>query len=626
MRVVAHAQAPSLDGLKQSILSGAPQFYRLQLRDWLFGKPSVLDFENLYRFLGTNEVSQKLRAELPSEKWALVGGYTTRPVALALKASLLCQGAWADIFESNYGAFDSELLFRHSDIYKFRPDFVLLANGYHNLQTLPTTGADRESVSELVQKTAEYFDRRWEAIKSFSHAKILQHSLCRPPQSSIGRLAEKYEWSEHRFLRRINDYFWQRDGLDISVVDLASLQDRVGTNIFWSPRWYYHGKLPFDPACTGDYATLLNAHLAALKGQSKKCLALDLDGTLWGGVVGDDGVDGVIFGAGNALGEEHLHFCHYLKQLSNAGVILSVVTKNDPIVARSMFNKHEEMPIRLDRFAAFKSGWGTKSESLKALAREINIGLDAIVFIDDNPVECEEVSKAIPELLVLRLVPEAGGILESIDALRLFDRLGLSEEDILRANSYRALQAAQEINNSSVDMTGFLKSLDMKASFRVARERELARVSELFRKTNQFKTSPKIFDQEVLLGMGRDYRCFVSTLEDKFGNHGLVSAALVRIGQEAEIINWVMSCRVFNRELEQFMFHYLCQELAALGTARLVAELTKTEKNSYVHRLFESLGFHEAYAERDVKRFEKALNAGAETYTGPIIRRIESND
>ena len=599
MKVKVHSAVLSLQDVQKIIREGQPGDYVPVVRNWLLLRPKFSEFEGMSRFLESPDIAGKIGAEIPSERWAVIGGYTPRPVAAALRTALLAHGIHAIVHEADYSAFDIELLSDDGATLAFKPEQVLICTGHHHISDVPQPGVSDESAAQSVQAALDYLQARWQRIQQKTGAVVHQHTFCLPTLSAVGRLDDRYSWGQRRFFRRLNEILWERDGRDIRVVDVAALQQRIGAQNWWSSRWYHVGKLPFNPDHLSDYAVFLYAHIAASRGVSRKCLVVDLDDTLWGGVVGDDGVEGIVIGNGSASGEEFLETCNYVKSLGRAGTILGVVSKNEKAVAELPFRERSDMPLELSDFAAFKANWQPKSESLRELVRELNIGMDAVVYVDDNPAECEEVARACPQAIVLQVVQGSEGVAQSIENLHLFDRQSFTAEDASRSASYASMQLLRNEAARETDLPSFLTSLEMRADFQAVTEQQISRTAQLFAKTNQFNLTQIKFTEPDLLAMtGRDGQdCLVATLDDKFARHGLISALVVRKqGDAAEIVNWVMSCRVFNRTLEEFILLRLRERLLANGYRSIIVNLIQTDKNRHVHKLFERLGFKEVAA------------------------------
>lgn len=612
MKVKIHSAVHSLQDVQKAIRERRPGEYVPVVRNWLLARPKFSEFEGMSRFLENPGIAEKIRSEIPSERWAVVGGYIPRPVAAALRTALLAHGIHANVHEADYAAFDIELLSDESATLAFRPGQVLICTGHHHIADVPLIGASTENVALSMQAALDYLRTRWQRIQQKTGAVLHQHTFCPPTLSAVGRLDDRYPWGQQRFFRNLNEALWEEDGREIRVVDVASLQQRIGSDDWWSNRWYHIGKLPFNPEHLGDYGVFLYAHIAATRGTSRKCLIVDLDDTLWGGVVGDDGVEGIVIGNGSATGEEFLETCNYVKNLGRAGTILGVVSKNDKAIAELPFREHREIPLELSDFAAFKASWQPKSDNLQELVKELNIGMDAVVYLDDNPAECEEVARACPEAIVLQVVQGADGIARSLENLHLFDRQSFTAEDASRSASYASMQMLRNEAGRESNLSSFLSSLDMSSGFQAVTAQQISRTAQLFAKTNQFNlTQIKFTEPELLEMTGQNAAtCFVATLDDKFAKHGLISALVIQRQHDsvAQIVNWVMSCRVFNRTLEEFILLRLRERLLAEGYRSIAANLVETGKNRHVHTLFQRLGFEDSGANGDGVSYQCELS------------------
>lgn len=614
MRVKPFGPDLGVKAVQSAISTSGPRHYVPLARNWLLAGPKFSEFEVLSRFIERPEVSHKLANELPVERWAVVGGYTPRPVATTLRAALLAHGTFGTVFEADYAAFDAELLSDDSATLSFNPEHVLICVGHHHLFLRADIGASSQRVNDAHLEAMRYLETRWNRLKSKTGATIHQHAMCTPSHSEVARFDHKYAWGRSRFIHGLNDALWERDGKEIFVIGVDDIQQRIGSDSWWSPRWHHVGKLPFDPDRQSNYGILLHSHIAATRGTSRKCLVVDLDNTVWGGVVGDDGVEGLVFGNGSALGEEFLEGCEYMRDLGRTGVILGVVSKNDPGIAETAFRKIQDMPLKLEDFASFRANWQPKSENLWRTVQALNISMDAVVFIDDNAAECEEVARACPEAIVLHLCDGPDGLAKSLSRLRLFERIHFTEEDGHRAASYAAIAQMQRSAEAESDLPGFLAGLTMRSALLPVSQDQIARTAQLFAKTNQFNLTQVKYSEQELEGMLErgEARCFVSSLSDKFAKHGLVSAIVVRKpdGQTAEIANWVMSCRVFNRTLEQFMLSRLCTTLESEGVSELSALLIETEKNHYARNQFDRIGFENSFIDGRRREYRLKLASG----------------
>jgi FkbH-like protein len=336
----------------------------------------------------------------------------------------------------------------------------------------------------------------------------------------------------------------------------------------------------------------------AARGLSRKCLVLDLDNTLWGGVIGDDGLEGIRLGQGSAEGEAYAAFQHYVKRLSERGIVLAVSSKNDPAIAAEAFERHPEMVLRRSDIAVFEANWGNKPAALQRIAHKLKFSLDALVFFDDNPAERDLVRRSLPEVAV----PEAPDAPESFAQCLAdsgwFEAVTFTGEDALRSSSYLADTHRREAEEAAGDMEAFLESLAMQLDIAPVDALSLARATQLVNKTNQFNLTTRRTTQAEMAELATDPQAIVLTarLRDRFGDSGLISLAVGRLAQSPEgpvldIETWVMSCRVLGRRVEYAMRDALVDAARRMGARRLLGHYRPTARNAMVADLLAQLGF-----------------------------------
>ena len=329
-------------------------------------------------------------------------------------------------------------------------------------------------------------------------------------------------------------------------------------------------------------------------GRRRKCLVLDLDNTLWQGIIGEDGIEGVKLG-GDYPGSVYLEFQKRILDLRNQGVMLAVNSKNNAVDAEAMIESHPEMLLKLEHFVARQINWLDKVENLKSIADDLNIGLDALVFVDDNPAECERVMSALPDVTVFQVPSDLATLPHQFSELcKLFDGVTISEEDNQRNEMYQQNQHRQAQQHAAASVKEFLASLEMTAEVDCLNEGNLARVVQLLQKTNQFNVTTRRHNQQFVAGLiGHDeWLSYVVRLKDKFGDNGIVFVALVRVSaSQANIDTLLMSCRVIGRTLEHAVIPLIADDLLAQGIEVVNAEYIPTAKNKLVENLFGELGF-----------------------------------
>jgi FkbH-like protein len=380
----------------------------------------------------------------------------------------------------------------------------------------------------------------------------------------------------------------------VHLNDVAALVERRGLDRYFDIRLWHEAKQPVAPDAIPELARNTAAIVGAILGRSRKCLVVDLDNTLWGGVVGDLGVDGIVLGEGSGVGEAFKAFQIHLKAMKDRGVLLAVSSKNDERLALKPFAEHPEMVLKRDDFVAFRANWDPKSDNLREIARELNIGLDALVFADDNPAEREEVRQALPQVVVPELSADPADYPMIIDATRCFEVSSVTEEDRRRSGMYRLQSQRGELLNTTRNLAEFLASLDMRAVIRPFEPVSFARITQLVNKTNQFNLTTRRLTGAQVEALASDPACLTRTvrLEDRFGDHGLVSVLFGRIEAATLTLDgWLMSCRVLNRGVEQLVLNDVVSAARQLAVTQVVGSYIPTDRNGLVKHLYRDLGF-----------------------------------
>jgi len=378
-------------------------------------------------------------------------------------------------------------------------------------------------------------------------------------------------------------------------LDVNRIAMSVGLSNWHDPRLLHHAKFDFATKYLPEYASWFGAALRGVLGLVPKALVLDLDNTLWGGVIGDDGIDGIRLGPDSAEGEAFQSFCRYVGELAQRGVIIGVCSKNELTNATEVFEKHPHMPLRMVDFSAVRCNWDDKATNLRDIARELNIDPSALVFVDDNPAECERVRQELPSVRVVHMDGDPASFVHRLDSLNLFHTQRFSKEDLGRTNSYRARALSDSLKSQASDLGSYLQSLEMRASAVRATGVHLARLAQMEMKTNQFNLSTRRLGHEQLEKMTNSpsHVVLAVSLVDRFADHGLVAyVAAELLGAEMVVTDWVMSCRVFSRTLEQFTFVNLIRIAKKLGVDTISMKHVLTSKNGLMVEAIKALGLH----------------------------------
>ncbi len=385
-----------------------------------------------------------------------------------------------------------------------------------------------------------------------------------------------------------------------SFVDANAIAAEVGQQYWSAAEWHTAKQYP-SSAALPRLADVVCAHCAAAIGLTAKVLAVDLDNTLWGGVIGEDLLEGIRVGPSSAEGEGYRELQQYLKELQQRGVLLAVCSKNNPADAELPFRRHDDMLLKLDDFAAFQANWDDKPTNLQRIAEKLSLGLDSFVFLDDNPLERALMRSRLPQVAV----PECGQTSwEMLAALRrglCFEAVTLTDEDRLRHTAYVSNVARAAAEQSAPSLESFLSGLEMTARHGAVDAQTLPRVAQLINKTNQFNLTTRRYteDQVAAMASSPDWWCRWFRLADRFGDHGLIGVLLARKGpSEWRVNTWLMSCRVLGRQMEDFMCACLLSAAQQGGTNSVIGEYIPSEKNAVVSGLYSRLGFEASSADR----------------------------
>ena len=403
----------------------------------------------------------------------------------------------------------------------------------------------------------------------------------------------------------------EAEGIYLLTVDQWVAMD--GLAAWYQPALWYRAKQEIHPRAANLFGDQAGRLLGALRGRSSKCLVLDLDNTLWGGVIGDDGLQGIVLGQGSTVGEAHLALQRYARQLSRRGVILAVCSKNDMDNAIAPFEQHAEMILRRDDIACFVANWQDKAANLRHIAQTLNIGLEALVFVDDNPAERALIRRELPMVAVPELPDDPAGYVQTLAAAGYFEAVHVTADDEARARQYRDNAEREQMRHSATDMQSFLAGLQMKLTWSPFDAVGLKRIVQLANKTNQFNlTTRRYTEAEIEERMhDADSIALQLRLADVYGDNGVIALLVARraatgadTGAEAgalEIETWLMSCRVLGRNVEQATLAILAEQARALHCTHLLGTYRPTEKNGMVRDLYERLGFQPGVQDTDVQ-------------------------
>ncbi len=533
-----------------------------------------------------------LMARIPTDavEWrrrcrvAVLSATTLVDRAALLRLHLAADLVGVDVYEGAFGLIDEEVLDATSGYNRFRPDITILAPSSHPFahfeETEPNLDVDR-------------LKGLWEAIQGRHHGRVIVHALEVPHHSVFGNLDLTHSASVGRRIRRFNLDLAAATSAGVSVLDVEGLAASLGKRAWSDPRFWFLAK---ESTSVEGRVVLAHAEAALIRGflgLSKKVLAVDLDNTLWGGVVGEDGLPGIRL-AGNPEGEAFVAFQRYLKALRARGILLALISKNDEDDARLPFERHPEMILSWDDFAAVRANWRPKSDNLRAIAAELALDLDAFVFVDDDPVERAEVRLAVPEVDVVCMPTDPSYFVRAVADGRWFDVPALSDEDLSRAEDYRAARVSQRLFAAAGTLDEFLESLELRAEIAAFDAPNLPRIVQLIHRTNQYNlTSRRYSEAEVtqLMSTAGVHARFVR-LRDRFADRGIVSLVIARELDDAlDVETWLMSCRVLGRTVENALLGDVIDLARQLRKTRILGRYVPTAKNALVKDHYARLGF-----------------------------------
>jgi FkbH-like protein len=562
---------------------------------------------------------------------ALLGTTTTDQLAQLLSLFLFAFGLDASVEEAPYGALRQEILDPDSRLNKSKPRTVILATGWRDLLHAPEPGDGREAVSERVRKESSEWASLWAMLYTRLGCQIVQNNFDRPPWRIFGNLDGRHSASLGRYIGLVNQALADEAPAYVTLHDLDALAASVGRWTWGDERFYHHAKLPCAPEYLVDYAHSLASLVAAQGGLARKCLVLDLDNTLWGGVIGDDGLAGIRLGQGDPEGEAYQAFQRYVKGLRSRGVILAVCSKNEAHIAREAFERHDGMILKLDDIACFVANWNDKPANLRLIAQQLNIGLNALVFADDHPAERAAVRQLTPEVAVPEMPEDPAGYVRAIERHRYFQVISVNAEDLGRTEMYRANAAREQSAASASSLDDFLESLQMRAIIAPIRAATLERTAQLIGRSNQFNLTTRRYSVAEVQALAARPEWITRTvgLADRFGDNGLISVVLaVADTGVLRIDTWLMSCRVLKRGVEDLLLNHLVREALRRGLHAIQGEYVPTAKNGLARDHYARLGFRcretgndgrtlwdlavDAYEDRPVHIAETERDAGSE--------------
>lgn len=525
---------------------------------------------------------------------AVLAEATTDYIAPAIRATAPRHGLLVDLYVPEFGQATQDVLGRSGALTEFAADMALIAQNHVSLG-LATVHMDAEVAHRAVSDALSRMRALIDGLQAMGVGTVIVQTVPVPPDPWCGHFDRRAPGSVAAQIDAFNTGLAALVGECSAVMlDIAALADQVGRTSWFDHAYWHRAKLPFALDYVPLYADHVVRLVAALRGKARKCLVLDLDNTCWGGVIGDDGLEGIRIGQGTAEGEAFLAIQNYALQLKARGIVLAVCSKNEEDTARLPFRKHPDMALREDDIAVFIANWQDKATNIRHIARLLNIGTDALAFLDDNPAERARVRQMLPEVAVPELPDDPAYYPAALAQAGYFETTGLSSDDAKRAEQYNA-NAKRSMELETIgDYGDYLRSLGMACDLSAFDAVGRTRITQLVNKSNQFNLTTRRYTEAEIRGFENDPDMFTLQvrLADKFGDNGMISVVIFRKGAEEWACDtWLMSCRVIGRRVEEAVLAVVAEAARQAGATRLVGEYIPSPKNAMVVDHFAKLGF-----------------------------------
>ena len=533
---------------------------------------------------------------------AVLGGSTTSDIVRILELFLLDAGIEPVFYECDYGQYEQEALFPGEEFLSFAPDVIFLHTSNRNIRNLPEMSDSPAAIEEKLQQEFARFRAIWNSLREKFHCPIIQNNFELPLYRLLGNKDCSDPHGERNFIARLNQELYQYAAATehFYVHDLLYVSADYGLREWSNPYYWnmYKYCLCVDAIPYLSYSVA--SMIKSLFGRNKKVLALDLDNTLWGGVIGDDGPGGIEIGQENGVAQSYYEFQEYIKKLSGIGVLLTVCSKNEPENALEGLN-HPDGVLRPDDFQIIKANWENKDRNLVSTAEELQLLPESIVFADDNPAERAIVGSQLPDVAV----PAMDGVetyIRTLDRSAFFEVTSLQEDDLKRNEMYRENMQRQAAQAAFADYDDYLRSLEMRAVIEDFTPIHIARITQLTNKSNQFNLTTRRYTPAEMEEVWKSpqYIRLYGKLVDRFGDNGVVSVVIgEKRDRDLHIVLWLMSCRVLKRDMEFAMLDALMEACAEAGLQTVYGYYYPTAKNKMVRDLYATFGFTKTQEDAD---------------------------
>ncbi|EEF57168.1 HAD-IIIC family phosphatase [Pedosphaera parvula] len=584
-----------INTLKTLLLQGNPEFW-----DVLKTQTSTArEFDKLFLLSSLRKKAHDRllsRPGLAQEKTrlAILGGCSLYPFHELLEHFCEMAGLPCEIWLGDYDNYISEIMDEASPLYQFAPGVVLLIPSEQRCRYRGGLTDSRQAQHLEATKAVNSLLELVRQVHEKSCAEVIVSNYMLPARHDLGAYRSRTLGSDWTFRKWVNLELGLNAPHYLHICDLEFLAHRHGGVQSRDDRAWFESKQPCSSGLLVEFAREATHLIGSQRRAPKKVLVLDLDNTLWGGVVADDGLEGIVLGDTSPRGEAFKAFQNYIISLKQRGVLLAVCSKNDHNRAAEVFEKHPEMILRMEDIVSFKANWEPKSDNIRQMAAELNLGLDSFVFVDDNPAEIDIVRQFAPEVTTILLGPDASDYAAQLQDCRLFEPRNITAEDAERTTQYRSEVQRQALQSSVTDMGAYLESLEMEATISEFTAVDVPRLAQLINKSNQFNLTTRRRTEADLrtLMSNPDYVGFSVRLRDRFGDHGLISIVIgLQKGDAVEVDTWLMSCRVLKRQVEEEVLNELARVAKSRAATRLEGVYLPTAKNEMVRDFYTRMGF-----------------------------------
>jgi len=545
-------------------------------------------------------------------KVAILSSITIEPIISILHVKCCEQKINAEFFLGDYNIIDQYILDYDGELYRFKPDVLIiflraeercpkLLNHYIELS--------KNEIEIQIQETIKEINNLLMIFKEKSNAKVILHNFEYPAYPVFGVYdsqilngqKDNFEKLNHQLIEISHNF------KDCFILDYELLISKYGKNNWFDSKLWYTSKGPISRIGFEALSNYYIRYFIPILGLTKKCIVVDLDNTLWGGIIGEDGIDGIIIGD-SPKGSAYLDFQVELKKLYHKGIILAINSKNNQSDVMEVFEKKQNMKLKKENFACIKINWDDKAKNMFAISNELNIGLDSFVFFDDSPIERELIKQKIPDIKVIDIPENPFNYAQILRDLPDFEIISISEEDLKRGEMYYAQCQRKQLGESCGSLEDFYKSLQMKVKIFEDDNNVISRISQLTQKTNQFNLTTRRYSENEIANFitSSDYHVYSLSLFDKFGDNGLVGVVIVsnKNAHEWIIDEFLLSCRVIGRTVETAFFSYLIEKAKKSGIRKIIGEYIPTKKNACVRDLYKSYNFKFVKEENNITTWE----------------------